>query len=202
MLYSLLPALVLVVFLAAERDDKVFITDTGARYHREACSYLRSSKTGIALKKAALRGLTPCEVCNPPRRVSETSGASGIAVASNPRFVEESEASFSKDAPSGGIYRVNQHGIHTSDAANISRMVRARVISHVDGDTVRVRILNPPAILNERETVRMLGVDAPETRHPSRPVERFGMEASEFTRNALLDKQVYLAFDWDLRDQY
>jgi micrococcal nuclease len=33
-------------------------------------------------------------------------------------------------------------------------------------------------------------------------VERFGKEASAFTRRTLLNKTVYLAFDWDLRDRY
>ena len=200
--YSLLPALLLLVFLAEGRGDKVFTTNTGSRYHRETCSHLRNSKIGITLKEAVRLGLTPCENCKPPRHPSKTGGAPGVVDITKPGFVAASEATSSKDADSSGIYRVNQHGIKTSDAANNSRMVRATVTSHVDGDTVRVRIPNPPSILNERETIRMLGVDAPETRHPSRPVEYFGREASEFTRSALLGKQVYLAFDWDLRDQY
>jgi micrococcal nuclease len=81
-------------------------------------------------------------------------------------------------------------------------MVPAVVVGHVDGDTVRVRIPNPPEGLGAVETIRMLGVDTPETVHPSRPVERFGKEASEFTKASLLDKEVRLCFDWDLRDRY
>jgi micrococcal nuclease len=81
-------------------------------------------------------------------------------------------------------------------------MVPAEVIDHVDGDTVRVRIANPPAGLSVVETIRMLGVDTPETVHPSRPLERFGKEASAFTQARLLGRPVYLAFDWDLRDRY
>jgi micrococcal nuclease len=45
-------------------------------------------------------------------------------------------------------------------------------------------------------------VDTPETVHPSRPVQFFGREASEFTKARLLGKKVYLAFDWDFRDRY
>jgi micrococcal nuclease len=81
-------------------------------------------------------------------------------------------------------------------------MVRAEVVDHVDGDTIRVRIPSPPGELNIVETIRLIGVDTPETVHPNRPVERFGKEASAFTRQALLNKTVYLAFDWDLRDRY
>jgi micrococcal nuclease len=81
-------------------------------------------------------------------------------------------------------------------------MVPAEVIDHVDGDTVRVRIPHAPEQVGAVETIRLIGVDTPETVHPSRPVERFGREASDFTRRGLLGKSVYLAFDWDLRDRY
>jgi micrococcal nuclease len=81
-------------------------------------------------------------------------------------------------------------------------MVVAEVVGHVDGDTVRVRIPDPPGDLKAVETIRMLGVDTPETVHPHKPVERFGKEASDYTKAKLLGKQVYLAFDWELRDRY
>jgi micrococcal nuclease len=100
------------------------------------------------------------------------------------------------------LYRVHIANLTSAAAADISRMVPAEVIDHVDGDTVRVRIANPPEGLGVVETIRMLGVDTPETVHPSRAPERFGKEASAFTRSRLLGKGVYLAFDWDLRDHY
>jgi micrococcal nuclease len=85
-------------------------------------------------------------------------------------------------------------------------MVRAEVVGHVDGDTVWVRIASgnggTPAELRVVETVRLLGVDTPETVHPNRPVERFGKDAGDFTRERLFGRTVYLAFDWDLRDRY
>jgi micrococcal nuclease len=81
-------------------------------------------------------------------------------------------------------------------------MVQAEVVGHVDGDTLRLWIPDPPPGLNTLETIRMIGVDTPETVHPRRPVERFGKEAGEFTRQRLLGKSVSLAFDWDLRDRY
>jgi micrococcal nuclease len=81
-------------------------------------------------------------------------------------------------------------------------MLRAEVVQHVDGDTVRVRISNPPPELKTVETIRMIGVDTPETVHPNKPVEFFGKEASDYTKKRLYGKNVYLAFDWDLRDRY
>jgi micrococcal nuclease len=100
------------------------------------------------------------------------------------------------------LYKVNVEGLQSYTQADMGRMVRAEVSGHVDGDTVRVRIENPPEGLSALETVRLLGVDTPETVHPARPVEAFGKEASDFTRDRLLGRAVYLAFDWDLRDRY
>jgi micrococcal nuclease len=101
-----------------------------------------------------------------------------------------------------GLYRLNIPDLDSVNQADQSRMVQAQVVDHVDGDTLRVRIPNPPAGLRAVETIRMIGVDTPETVHPQREVEFFGKEASEFTRQRLLGNPVLLAFDWDLRDRY
>jgi micrococcal nuclease len=45
----------------------------------------------------------------------------------------------------------------------------------IDGDTIIVRAGG------QRETVRLLGVDTPEVKHPTKPAECFGKEASSFT---------------------
>jgi micrococcal nuclease len=81
-------------------------------------------------------------------------------------------------------------------------MLPAEVVYSIDGDTIRVQISNPPPDLETEETIRMIGVDTPETVHPDKPVQNFGSEASAFTKEQLQGKQVYLAFDWDLRDRY
>src|SRR5688572_26190887 len=56
----------------------------------------------------------------------------------------------------------------------------------VDGDTL---------LLQSGERVRLIGVDTPETKHPKKSVERFGKEASEFTRHMVEGKRVRLEFD-------
>jgi micrococcal nuclease len=56
----------------------------------------------------------------------------------------------------------------------------------IDGDTL---------ILDGGERVRLIGVDAPETVHPQRPVEYFGKEASAFTRRTVEGKQVRLEYE-------
>jgi hypothetical protein len=43
----------------------VFVTRTGAKYHRDGCRYLSKSKIPMTLKDAAAR-YTPCSVCKPP----------------------------------------------------------------------------------------------------------------------------------------
>lgn len=73
----------------------------------------------------------------------------------------------------------------------------AYVVKNVDGDTIKVRING-----NE-ETIRMLGVDTPETVHPRKPVEFYGKEASDFTKALCpTGSTVYLTYDWDPRDKY
>ena len=59
----------------------------------------------------------------------------------------------------------------------------------VDGDTVHV------GRGWRRTSVRLIGVDAPETVHPEKPVEFYGVEASEFTAESLTDKWVRLEFE-------
>jgi len=74
---------------------------------------------------------------------------------------------------------------------------RARVVDVVDGDTIVVAYAD-----GTRDTVRLLGVDTPETVHRDRPVECFGPEASAFTNGRLAGRVVTLERDAQLRDQY
>jgi len=56
----------------------------------------------------------------------------------------------------------------------------------VDGDTI---------IVGARERVRLIGVDTPETKHPQKPVEYFGREATAFTKKMVQGRRVRLEFD-------
>jgi len=44
-------------------------------------------------------------------------------------------------------------------------------------------------------TVRLIGVDTPETVDPRKPVQEFGAEAAAFLRKLVLNKVVILSFD-------
>ena len=63
------------------------------------------------------------------------------------------------------------------------------VTAVTDGDTVHV------GRGWRRTTVRLIGVDAPETVHPEMPVEFYGPEASEFTEKSLTRQWVRLEFE-------
>lgn len=100
-----------------------------------------------------------------------------------------------------GPYRVA--GLRASSEAELSRLVRGTAAEVVDGDTFRFAPDAPaPAWMGKTETVRLLGVDTPETVHPTKGEEPFGREASDFAKATLAGRRVALAFDRDLRDRY
>lgn len=64
-----------------------------------------------------------------------------------------------------------------------------RVARVIDGDTVEVMAAG------QTETIRLLGLDTPETVDPRRPVECFGRQASDQAKKLLLDQSVRLESD-------
>jgi micrococcal nuclease len=64
-----------------------------------------------------------------------------------------------------------------------------RVVRVVDGDTVVLAGPDKPV------TVRLIGVDTPETVHPNKPVERFGREASAFLKTLIGGKLVRVEYE-------
>ncbi len=74
---------------------------------------------------------------------------------------------------------------------------RAVVVEVIDGDTVDL------AFGDRRERVRLLGVDAPESVHPSVPVQCFGAEASTGLAGLLAaGAEVRVERDVEARDRY
>ncbi len=70
----------------------------------------------------------------------------------------------------------------------------ARVARVVDGDTF--------VLAEGKERVRLQGVDTPETVKPNWPIEPWGPEASQFTKEFLAGGRVRLEFDVERRDKY
>ena len=75
--------------------------------------------------------------------------------------------------------------VFTDTPTSVHNDVRS-VIKVIDGDTL---------LLSPKETVRLIGVNTPETKDPKKPVECFGPEASEFTKMMAEGKTVRLELD-------
>lgn len=52
---------------AQPKEQTVYITKTGKKYHTATCRYLNRSKIGTSLTEAKANGYTACSVCKPPR---------------------------------------------------------------------------------------------------------------------------------------
>ena len=76
---------------------------------------------------------------------------------------------------------------------DFSDKIACRVIRIIDGDTIVVNHAS------KNVTVRLVGIDTPETKHPSKAVQYYGVEASLFMENMLKGEKVYLISDPTLR---
>ena len=71
-----------------------------------------------------------------------------------------------------------------------------RVVRVVDGDTIAV------LVSGRREMVRYIGVDTPETRHPTKGRQCYGPAASAFNARLVAGERVRLERDVEERDRY
>ncbi len=101
------------------------------------------------------------------------------------------------DIPSKGVLTTPvQPELKSSSSVGQSLPSRGpfRVTRVLDGDTL---------VLDNGETVRLIGVDAPETHHPEIPVQRFGEESTEFLRRFAEGFECTLEYEpSSIRDQY
>jgi micrococcal nuclease len=82
-------------------------------------------------------------------------------------------------------------------APSASQHLTGRVVRAVDGDTLEVAIDDGPT-----ETVRLIGVDTPETVKPDTPVQCFGPQASRFEHEHVEGHRVRLLTGVEPRDYY
>lgn len=71
----------------------------------------------------------------------------------------------------------------------------ASVTKVTDGDTIKVKFRHIPPGFAHEEKIRLIGVDTPETKHPTKKTEYYGKEAAVFTKNTLLNKKIKIIFD-------
>ncbi|MFA5774872.1 MAG: thermonuclease family protein [Ilumatobacteraceae bacterium] len=85
-----------------------------------------------------------------------------------------------------------------SCAENRTSEVQIGIVADViDGDTVDL------TIAGHSQRVRLIGIDTPETKHPEKPVQCFGPEATRFTASLLAKgTEVRIERDAEARDSY
>jgi endonuclease YncB( thermonuclease family) len=84
-----------------------------------------------------------------------------------------------------------------------ARKLEAKVSQVLDGDTIEVisvGIIDDSDPITEK--IRMIGIDTPETIHPNKPVQKYGKEASDFTKAQLMGTTVFIEVDVEKRDRY
>lgn len=89
--------------------------------------------------------------------------------------------------------RIESTPIATTSAIMGAEGERVLVTKVVDGDTIQIE---------DGITIRLLGIDTPETVDPRRPVGCFGKEASNEVKKLLSGKVVYLQKDVSWSDKY
>lgn len=97
----------------------------------------------------------------------------------------------------GAAYKFLVPTEETAKESYVSNSDLLEVTKVVDGDTFWVEDQN-----GERQKVRLIGVDTPETVHPNKPVQYFGKEASDFVKKTLKGNRVRLEYDVAETDRY
>jgi micrococcal nuclease len=84
-----------------------------------------------------------------------------------------------------------------SSGVTTENEVLITILNVIDGDTVDIDIDG------NTERVRLIGVNTPETKHPTKPIECFGPEASAYLTQ-LLPKGTHVRIERDIeaRDRY
>ena len=79
----------------------------------------------------------------------------------------------------------------SKESSSLTKTVatEVKVVKVIDGDTIEVQFNN------QTETVRLIGIDTPETVDPRKPVQCFGKEASDKAKSLLNNQTVKLEPD-------
>jgi micrococcal nuclease len=85
----------------------------------------------------------------------------------------------------------------TGGDSTLTGSLTGTVVRAVDGDTLEVRLAD-----GALETVRLIGVDTPETVKPDTPVQCFGPRASAFEHRVVEGRRVRLMVGVEPRDVY
>ena len=153
--------------------------------------------SALALSASVILGATTLTACNEPigesgKEIIATYAPGGIAtnpVTPNPAapdaVVDDDVTTDTTPNTTTTIDPAAQASTHSTDT------VIAPVVRVVDGDTIVV------TIDGTNETVRLIGIDTPETKKPGTPVQPFGPEATDNMTALVADAggTVQLTFD-------
>jgi len=92
------------------------------------------------------------------------------------------------------VYANSQELITIPDIENLEK---AKVSSILDGDTINT--------YQYAESIRLIGIDAPENKPGSKPLSEYGYKSYQFVKDGLINvanRNVYLEFDEDKFDDY
>ncbi len=73
---------------------------------------------------------------------------------------------------------------------------KVRVKRVIDGDTIEVMLDGI------KRSIRLIGIDTPETKHPDREIESYGKEAYEYLNGLLLGEEIILKYGQQKEDKY
>jgi endonuclease YncB( thermonuclease family) len=130
--------------------------------------------------------------------------AEGELELGNPEFrfsLNNSDETLFLFDPAGNLideisWKQSASGVWLFNPDSLQEGMQVEVIRVIDGDTFVI------SWEGRRLTVRLLGVDTPETVHPFKPVEFFGRQASDFLKNLLTGKLVRFDFEEEKIDKY
>jgi micrococcal nuclease len=137
----------------------------------------------LSLALTILFALTTCASPNTP---AADENAIATRVAANIFATQTASAPTERPAPP----------LTPEPSALAPERVAAQVTRVIDGDTIEV------LINGSTYKVRYIGIDTPETVHPTKPVQWMGKEASDANKQLVDGKEVYLEKDISETDQY
>lgn len=146
----------------------------------------------------ALFAAAPAPPETPPEPVAEPEPV--VAEATEPETTkvtpeDEPEATAEDTSPEIAAAASDPEKEATEDEPEYDETVRVTRV--VDGDTVEIS-----TAVDGIDTVRLIGVDTPETKEPGCKPQPYGPEADRFTTEELQGEEVGLEFDQDREDRY
>ena len=133
-----------------------------------AITVTATSEKGSDSETFMVHRTTKAEFAERKRIADEKKAAEARKAAEEATVLAQKQNTAQQTTPSGDLYKV---------------------VSIVDGDTIKV------SINGKTETIRLIGIDTPETQDPRKPVQCYGKEATSRMQHYVQSKSVRLAAD-------